>query len=72
VAGLNFGIGGGARFGGAGSTIAQAPPATMTQVMYGGGAAATAPSGVQHWHVGVGVGVGCVVLLAFVRWTLPG
>jgi len=72
MSGLNLGIGGGVRFGGAGTTIAQAPPATMTQVAYGGGSATTTGGGVQTWHVGVGTGMACVVLLAFIRWTLPG
>ncbi len=38
--GLNLGIGGGVKFGGAGATVAQAPPATVGNVAYGGGSAA--------------------------------
>ena len=67
--GLNLGIGGGVRFGGAGSTIAQAPPATITQVQAG---SASGDSGVQHWQIGVGVAVAATVWLVFLRWTLPG
>ena len=72
MAGLNLGIGGGLKFGGAGGTIASAPPASMTQVAYGGGSAAQSESGVQYWHLGVGVGVAATVWLIFLRWTLPG
>ncbi len=70
--GLNFGIGGGARFGGAGTTIAQQQPARISQVAYGGGTAATTGSGVQLWHAGVGAGVAATAWLMFLRWTLPG
>lgn len=72
MAGLNLGIGGGIRFGGAGTTVAQAPPARMSQVAYGGGSAATSPSGVQYWHLAVGAGVAATAWLMFLRWTLPG
>ena len=68
--GLNLGIGGGVRFSGAGATIAQAPPATISDVTPGG--AATSGGGVQHWHTAVGVAVAATVWLAFLRWTLPG
>ena len=66
--GLNLGIGGGVRFGGAGATIAQAPPATISQVQAG---SAESPSGVAHWQLGVGVAVAATAWLVFLRWTLP-
>ena len=72
MSGLNLGFGGGVKFGGAGSTIAQAPPASIAQVAYGGGSAEVAPSGVQYWHIGVGCGVTCTLLLWLIRYTLPG
>jgi hypothetical protein len=67
---MNLGIGGGVRFGGAGATIAQAPPATISQITPGGAAASS--SGVQYWHLGVGAGVAFTAWLVFLRWTLPG
>ena len=68
--GLNLGIGGGVRFGGAGATIAQAPPATITQIQ--AGSADGSPSGVAHWQLGVGFAVAATTWLIFLRWTLPG
>ena len=68
--GLNLGIGGGVRFGGAGTTIAQAPPATITQVQ--AGSASSSGSGVAHWQIGVSVAVAATAWLIFLRWTLPG
>lgn len=67
--GLNVGIGGGLRFGGAGTTIAQAPPATITQVSPG---AAATTGGTPHWQIGVGVAVAATAWLVFLRWSLPG
>ena len=72
MSGLNLGFGGGLKFGGAGSTIAQAPPATLSQIAYGPGTAVTAQSGVQGWHYAVGVAVFSTLGLTFIRWTLPG
>ena len=72
MSGLDLGFGGGIKFGGAGSTVAQAPPAQMGQVAYGPGSAVTSPTGAQGWHFAVGVGVAGVAWLAFLRWTLPG
>lgn len=70
MGGLNLGIGGGVRFGGAGATIAQSPPATITQVQ--AGSADVAASGVAHWQLGVGVAIAATTWLVFLRWTLPG
>ena len=67
--GLNLGIGGGVRFGGAGATVAQAPPATITQVQAG---SAASSGGVAHWQLGVGVAIAATTWLVFLRWTLPG
>ena len=72
MSGLNLGFGGGIKFGGAGTTVANAPPATLSQVAYGPGTSVMQPSGIQGWHFGVGVAAGSLLLLAFVRWTLPG
>ena len=71
--GLNRGIGGGVKFGGAGATVAQAPPATVGNVAYGGGSAAGSNGGgVQHWQIAVVTGVAATAWLCFLRWTLPG
>jgi Na+/H+ antiporter NhaD/arsenite permease-like protein len=72
MSGLNLGVGGGIRFGGAGTTIASAPPATVSQVVYGGGSGVQSPSGIQYWHLGVAVPVAATAWLIFLRWTLPG
>jgi hypothetical protein len=68
--GLNLGIGGGVRFGGAGATIAQAPPATISQIQ--AGSADGSSSGVAHWQLGVGFACFSTAMLVFLRWTLPG
>jgi hypothetical protein len=68
--GLNLGVGGGIRFGGAGATVASAAPATIGATSLGG--AASSPSGVQYWHLGVGTAVAFTAWLVFLRWTLPG
>jgi hypothetical protein len=60
------------KFGGAGATVAQAPPATVGNVAYGGGSAASSGGGVQYWHIAVCTGVAATAWLCFLRWTLPG
>jgi hypothetical protein len=71
--GLNLGFGGGVKFGGAGTTVATAPPASIGQVAYGGGQAATSGGGgVEHWHIAVVTGVAATAWLMFLRWSLPG
>jgi hypothetical protein len=72
MSGLNLGVGGGLRFGGAGSTVASAPPATIQQVAQGTGATQSRNSGFQSGHLGVSVGVSGLIWLCFIRWTLPG
>lgn len=64
MAGLNFGVGGGAHV----LTSAPTPP-TVEAANYA--SSPTAGQGVQPWHLGVAVPVAAVIWLAFLRYSLP-
>jgi hypothetical protein len=72
MAGLNLGLGGGVRLGGAAGSMTGAP-ATIAQTAYGSGQAANASSagGIQTWHYGVLVPVVVTLFGVWLRWTLP-
>ncbi len=70
MAGLNLGVGGGLRLGGAAPA---ALPATVGQTAYGASSSTdTSGSGkVEPWHLGVAVPVLALGWLIFLRWSLP-